>query len=163
MIKDSGFNYGANAYCDYNETDFDDNPDDDNSPMPDDGFTTLEKYVDIGPSNILGAPDGRYEYVGFGDTVYARFLDNVPRNGYGADIIIYTEIAPNDKFYSIVINDGTDFIDRTGILYHGLKDIEIDLSDLEGDFGDMEMAILADPYNQNGPLGIDAIEALYNE
>ena len=171
VIKDSGFNYGANAYCAVGGVDFgspddsDDNPDpiDDESPGVGDENPGLEKYLDSGPANILGPPDGKYEYVGFGDTIYGKFIDNVPLNGYGADIIVYTEKVSVNKSYSIIISTGSDFIDRTGILYEGLKNIEIDISDLSGDFSKIEIALLADPYNENGPLGFDAIESVYNE
>lgn len=125
-----------------------------------------DPYVDdvsyVNASLVTGPPDGVHAYIGFGDLVEARFTDNVPRNGFGNDIRIYTQGVNENIEYAVIVSTSSDIKDISGKLLAGSRDIEVDIGDLAGDFSNLTVGVInAGPYGSE--IGIDAIEALYNE
>jgi len=166
VIKEDKFNFGATASC--NRPDYIYNPPPDDSST--DPISSGDRYVDRAThidveSAVLGPPDGNFAFIGFGDQLSAYFEDNIPRDDFGKDIIIYTARATQDVDYNVIIGTGTDpnFLDISGTLYAGSRNIEVDLFGLGGDFSKMEVALIVDPFNQSEPIGVDAIESLHNE
>lgn len=113
---------------------------------------------------ILGTPDGDYFHMNYGvPAVTGIFRDNIPRNGPGADIKIFTGAVIEEMDFLVVARNRTESTGEVITLTAGSQHVYIDLVDLDGPFEDLEIQMENIAPFGNPGIDIDAIKALHNE